>query len=492
MKKIIENFNNIAKRTIFKVQNKTINNLNISSFNKYLITIIAALFLYLFYLLIPLLYDKLWLQSYIENKLLKEFKINLSISEDISYRILPSPHFLIKDSKILVDDGEKIKSIAQIKDFQLFLSVRNFHNKKKINLQKIVINNANFSLLKSDFKLFGELKNKKLSDKEIIVNSSNIFLKNNLRDTISIIKIDKTKLFFDNEKLFNFFDLKGEVFNIPFNFHYQNNLIEYEKFDFNSKFLKLDISNESTAEKNGSIIGKNIISFLNSKINTKYDIKKNLIIFESDNSRIDNSQVSYDGELSINPFNFNLNIDLDNHRISKLFNINSILIEFIKSRLLFNKNISLNTSINIKSDIKNEIFQSAKINFHTVNGKIDFNKTEFINNDIGSLQLSNSNLFLKNNELLFSGDLLIKINNSQKLFYFFNTKKSSRKNFKTIFINLDYNFFNNQIKFNNVKIDNKKVNAEFLTIIDGFNDNNLNNFIKSRRLINELLEVYAG
>ena len=39
---------------------------------------------------------KSWVQSNIENKFLKEFKINLSSSADISYEFLPAPHFLIK------------------------------------------------------------------------------------------------------------------------------------------------------------------------------------------------------------------------------------------------------------------------------------------------------------------------------------------------------------------------------------------------------------
>ena len=99
MKQIVKKFNNLVKKTIFKVQNKTNNKSRISTFNKYLITFIGLLFLYIFYLLTPLLYDKSWLQKNIEDKLLSEFKIKLSTSADISYRILPSPHFLIKNSK---------------------------------------------------------------------------------------------------------------------------------------------------------------------------------------------------------------------------------------------------------------------------------------------------------------------------------------------------------------------------------------------------------
>ena len=101
MKQIIKKFNNILKKTIFKVENKTNNNFNISNFSKYLITFIASLFFYLFYLLIPLLYDKTWVQTNIETKLLNEFKVNLSTPADIMYRILPAPHFLVKNSKIV-------------------------------------------------------------------------------------------------------------------------------------------------------------------------------------------------------------------------------------------------------------------------------------------------------------------------------------------------------------------------------------------------------
>tara|TARA_B110000495_G_C22372583_1_gene242024 strand:+ start:62 stop:502 length:441 start_codon:yes stop_codon:yes gene_type:complete len=146
MKKITKIFNNLIFRTIFKVQNKTNNKFRISGFNKYLITFIGLLFFYLFYLSIPILYDKGWVQNSIESKILNEFKINLSTSADISYRILPAPHFLIKNSKIIVDRTKNQKSIADVKNLKVFLSQKNFFNKKEMNLKKIIIDNANFFL----------------------------------------------------------------------------------------------------------------------------------------------------------------------------------------------------------------------------------------------------------------------------------------------------------------------------------------------------------
>ena len=490
MKKIIKNFNNLVKRTIFKVQNKTNNNFNISSFNKYLITFIASLFIYIFYLLLPVLYDKTWVQTNIESKLLNEFKVNLSTSADISYRILPAPHFFIRDSKILIDDGEKKKSIADIKDFKVFLDKRNLFNKEKMNIKELEINKANFTLLRSDLKLLKNFNNKKFSSKKIKVNNSKIFFKNNLQEIIAIVKINKTVLFFDDKKLLNFINLKGEVFNTPFKLLSQNDSTKYKKINLSSKLLKLNFFNEYTRKKK-LISGENNISFLNSKIITKYEVKDKSIFFKSYNSRLSTSQIDYNGKLSINPFDLNLNINLDNHKISRLFNINPILIEFIRSGLLFN-NISIKNSIIVKSNNQNELFHNAKINLNIVNGEFNLNGTTFINNKIGLFELSNSNLFLKNSNLILNTDILFTVKDPNALFSFLNTNKQSRKKIRDILINLSYDYLSDEIKFNEVKINNKKVSDQFLNTIEDFKNNNLNNLVKSKRLINKLLSIYEG
>ena len=494
MKKIIKYFNNSIQRTIFKVQNKTNNNFNISVLNKYLIAFIIGLFIYLFYLLLPLMYNKTWVQKNIESKLLNEFRINLNTSADITYRILPAPHFLIKDSKINVNDDGKKTSIAEIKVFQVFLSQANFLDKEKMNIKKIVINNANFTLLENNIKLLKNFSKKDFSNKKIIIKNSNIFFKNKLKEVIFITKVESGFFFFDNKKLLNFLNLEGEVFNIPFDFNFlnRNDDTKYEEVNLNFKSLKLDIFNQLFIDKDNLIIGESIISFLKNTIKTKYNIEEKLIIFKSDKSRMNNLQVNYDGLLSINPFNLDLNIYLTNYRISKLLNINSIVTEFIKSELLFNENISINTSLFIDSSTQNTFFKNAEINFNVVNGKINFDKTVLTNNEIGSLKLSNSNLFFRDNNLIFNSEILIDIKNSDNLFSFLNTNKSSRKNIKNILLNLNYNFSTDKIEFKNIRIDKNKVSDQFMLLIEGFADTNFNNLTKSRVLINKLLNAYEG
>ena len=485
MKQIVKNFNNLIKKTIFKLENKTNNKFQVSNFNKCVIAIIGMLFIYIFYLLIPLLYDKNWLQNKIIEKLKDEFNINLINTTDISYRILPSPHFSIKNSTI---------SSARFGMINIYINQNNFFDKDNLNISKVIINEANFSLLKDNFKKLSINTKNKFSNKKIIINNSDIFLKNNLSEITSIIKISKATLFFDEKKLLNFLDFEGKVFNIPFRFNYQHAFDpkRKKKIEIEANDLRLKIINESFKLDENLIYGTNNISLLNSTINTKYNFFDQVIKFESNNSRIQNSKVNYNGRFTIKPFDLDLKINLDNYRISNLFISNSIINEFIKSGLLFNENISINTLININSNVRDRIFQEANINLKVLNGKINFDNSTFNIDDIALLEISNSDLFLDNDKLTFAANLSIEIKSTDKLFSFLNTSKKSRKDIKNIKLNIIYDFLSNKIEFKNIKINNNEVNDQFQNIAEGLSDNNSNNLNKSRRLLNELIDLYEG
>jgi hypothetical protein len=485
MKQIVKNFNNLIKKTIFKLKNKTNNKFQVSTFNKYVIAIISILFIYIFYLLIPLLYDKNWLQNKIIEKLKNEFNISLINIPDISYRILPKPHFSIKNSTI---------SVAKFEIINVYINQNNFFNKNNLNIDQVIFQGAKFSLLKSDFKRLSANTKNKFSNKKIKISNSNIFLKDNLSEITSIIKISNAELFFDEKKLLNLIDLEGKVFNIPFSLNYQHTLNskKNKKIEIKADDLRLKIINKSFKLDESSTTGTNSISILKSTINTKYKVLDQLITFESNNSRMYNSKINYKGRLTINPFDLELKINLENHKISNLFISNSIIKEFIKSGLLFNENISVNTIININSKIRDQKFNDANIKFNILNGKINFDNTVFINDDIGLLKITNSDLFLMNDKLTLAANLSIDIMDTNKLFSFLNTSKKSRKDFKNIKLNIIYDFLSNQIEFKNIKIDNNNVSDQFQNIVERLADNNSNNLTKSRRLLNELIDLYEG
>ena len=214
--------------------------------------------------------------------------------------------------------------------------------------------------------------------------------------------------------------------------------------------------------------------------------------FNSVNSRVKNAKVDYSGNLSINPFDLNFDINIDNYDLFTKFNTNSIFNELIKTKLLFNDNISVSSSITGTSDLKKSIFQDIKINFNIVNGKINFDKTRLINNKIGFLELANSNLSIENDSLILNTNIIIDINNSEELFSLLQTNKRFRKPIKDIVINLDYDFSNNQILFNTFKIENQEMSDESLRNIEGFNNNNLHKWNKTRRILNAFFKSYEG
>jgi hypothetical protein len=485
MKQIVKNFNNLIKKTIFKPENKTNNKFLVSTFNKYVIATISILFIYIFYLLIPLLYDKNWLQNKITEKLKDEFNISLINTSDISYRILPKPHFSIKNSST---------PLAQLEIINIYINHNNFFNKKNLNINKVIIYGANFFLLKEDFKGLSENAKNKFSNKKIKIKNSKIFLKDNLSEITSIIKVSNAAFFFDEKKLLNLFNLKGEVFNIPFSLDYQQTLNSKKenRIEIKAKDLRLKIINKNFKLDENLTTGTNSISVFNSTINTNYNILDQIIKLKSSNSRIHNSTVNYNGRLAINPFDLDLKIDLDNYKVSNLFISNSIINEFIKSGLLFNENISINTLININSKIRDEIFHKAKIRLNILKGKINFDNSIFISDHIGFLKISNSDLFLKNDRLTLAANLSIDIKDIDKLFSFLNTNKKSRKNFKNIKLNIIYDFVSNQIEFNNIKINDNEVSDQFQIVAEGLTDNNSNNLNKSRKLLNKLIDLYDG
>ena len=173
-------------------------------------------------------------------------------------------------------------------------------------------------------------------------------------------------------------------------------------------------------------------------------------------------------------------------------NINSILNELVKTELLFNDNISVSASIAATSTQKEKIFQKAKINFNISGGKINFDQTKLINNKIGLLKLDNSRLFFDDKRLILTTDIIIDINNNDKLFTLLQTDKQFRKPIKNILVNLNYDFLSNQIEINNLKIENRDANDELLRIIENFNDNNSNNWNKTKGLLNTFFKAYEG
>jgi len=498
IEKIRKYFNYSIKTILFK-HSKKIDNVpeykfvnKISNFNKYLITLISLLFIYLFYLTVPTLYEKNWVQNIIEKQLSNEFNINFSLSSEISYRILPSPNFTIENVKILNDNLENPKILFEIKTLNVFISQSNLF-KKNIEIKKILINNANISIQKSDFSFFKRFLNQKFSKKEIKIKNSNLFFKDFTNETLLINKIDELDLYYDNQKLLNSINSKSEIFNNPYEIRFSKDLKNKKNVTLiKSQKLKINYNNESNY-KNKNVNGINKISILNSKLNTKYKIKNEKFTFKSVNSNLPNTNIEYKGLLDLKPFDLNLKIDLERIYLKNLLDIDSILFQLFRSGQLFNSNLSIDISLNSPSVLDHRLINDLKLKFNIIDEKINFNNSSIVINKIGAINLTKSKLTYKDLYLMFSGDFVLIIDDYDKFFSFFQTPKENRKPIKSINFSIDFDFQNDQLILGNVNIDKIKLNLETKTIIDNFNLTKKSekiNIIELKILINRIINSF--
>ena len=496
-KKIVKYFDSIVDKTVIKLKNKTNyffqKDTKANYFYKFLISFIAILFFYLLYLSIPSFYNKTWVQNTIENKLIEDFKIDFSVSADISYNILPSPHFLIKDVKIFVNKNTKKKKLSEIKKLKIFIDQKYFFN-KDININEVTIHDANFSLQGDDILFLNSASHKKFSNKMIKIHNGNVFFKDNENEIVAITKIKSASLFYDDIKKLNLFNFDGQVFNIPFNFNLNKEFSStgFKEVNLSAKKLKLKIKDKSEKKSEKLTKGTNIFSFFNSKLQTEYIVKKKLISFEFDKSKIKNSNIKYKGSMILEPFELELQIDFKKYYLHKLINPNSIFGELIKSKLLFNEKLSTSISLDIASNLDREIFSSTELKFNIVNGKINFDKTRLFNDKIGFLEINNSFLFFENDNFVLSSDIVINIKNSNNLFSFFQTPKKYRKPIKNIIVSFNYDLIKKQIDIKGVKIDGIEGSNEMFDIMKEISYIENYNLNRSKRLFNKIFSAYAG
>ena len=497
----LRNLEFLIKKTLFKHPNKINNTFSnkfkfkISNFNTYIITIIVSLFIYLFYLTFPNIYEKTWLQNHIENKLLDKFKINFSISPRITYKILPSPHFSIKDVKVLNEDENNPKEISHIKELKVFISQKNLFNKEKLKINKVLIKNANILVRKKNYIYYKKFFDNDFSEENIYIENSNIFFQNNAGKTISIIQISKLNLFYDKINLLNKLFLVGEVFKIPFTFKFSEDLINSNNnIDLVSKELKLTLKNQENYN-NEITYGLNNLSIINSKLISEYKIINNLLSFKSLNSNINNNKTRYDGKLNFNPFDLTSNINLKQINLFKFLHKNSILLEIFKSKILFNNNLSINVSLNSKNVLDHKLLKNLKLNLNINNGIINFDKSQVSIDKIGLLKINNSELNARGNKIILSSDINVDIKDSDKFFSFFQTPKKIRKLITNISFSLDLDIINDELNIGNLTINNQNFTVatkNILSLSNNVQNIKIINLIAFKIFVNKILALYSG
>ena len=94
---------------------------------------------------------------------------------------------------------------------------------------------------------------------------------------------------------------------------------------------------------------------------------------------------------------------------------------------------------------------------------------------------------------MLDGKININIINIEEIFKYLLTPKKYRKKFKSIEFNFSYNIDQKMTKLSDVKIDNiynEKINESMKSL--SLKDNNLQNKIYFKKLLNEALKSYEG
>ena len=109
--------------------------LNIKKFkfdknNRVFLGFVAVVFLTLVYFLIPTAFNKDIIQTEIKNQIFQKYGINIKFNYKISYNLLPKPNFSSKNLTVLNNDNE----IANVKNFKIFISFKNFFKINEIKL----------------------------------------------------------------------------------------------------------------------------------------------------------------------------------------------------------------------------------------------------------------------------------------------------------------------------------------------------------------------
>ena len=153
----------------------------------------------------------------------------------------------------------------------------------------------------------------------------------------------------------------------------------------------------------------------------------------------------------------------------------------------------MNTSLIAKQIDKFEDLVDLTLKVKISEGLIDINETTISWLDTVDFKISDSLIYMNNNNLILDALVTIEINNYNELYKFFQTPRNYRKEIKKVQFNLRYNFDQYIANLNGIKIDgliNQNINKTLKQLNIG--DNKLKNRIYLKNLMNQAIKLYAG
>ena len=475
---LLESYFNSLRRFILDTKR-----LRFDKNNKVFLVIVSIIFLTLVYFLIPTAYNKELIQKEIKNQVLQKYNISIKFDNEIQYNFFPKPHFNSKNLLIFNDQ----KKIGEVKNFKIFVNFKNFFKFNQIQTLDVIFDKADFKVKKSDLSFFITLLKTEPNRHKINIKRSNLFFMNKDDEVLFINQINDSQIYYDLKKLKNIFVSKSKVFNVPYKLIIGNDkLNEILDFELVSKKLVLKIENE-TDYKMEEDIGSLKISFKNKSNIFNYQINQSTM-----NVFLNDSNKTFKGLLEFKPFYLVSNINYQSFRLKDLFN-NPFFIEILKSQILNNKNLNALINFNVENVYDFDRFSDLSLNLKIEEGNYNFSNSNILWKENVKVLFLDAFLNFDQEKINLNGRTSFEVKNEDEFYKFFQIKKELRKNIDKIELDFNYDFNEEKITFDNLRIDNKS-NKKIEEIVSNFNSSNKRflNKITFKNFVNDILIAYFG
>ena len=431
--------------------------------SKVILASIIVFITVILFLSLPALFNYSSMQSAIEKKFSLEFKINLKILDDISFKIFPRPHYLVKKANLDLNFKDEKSSIIETKNLKIFIPTKKIYSKSDIEINGFEISNANIYFKIEDILDFRNHLYYKINE-PIYVKKSKFFLLDKNNKTILISPIREINYLINKNNNSKELKIKGNIFDVNYYSSWKR-YYDKPKNTINVISLKnpnLFIKNLFSFEDKSNFKGKSSINFLNENIIINYLMKDNKIYINSPNQN-NKQKIKLNSEIELDPFYFDATIDINkkdtNFLIDNLLNI----ILNSKEKYLGNMNGNLTLVIN---NLKSSIINNGKINLSVKEKEIKLKNSLFEIKDTGKLR-SNFRYYENKGDLIFASENIFEITNKKEFSRKFQLSSNKVKNINKIYFDLEKNIDNGEISISNIylnKIDTENFSEEHYII----------------------------
>ena len=477
-------YNKFIKKYYYKITS-----FNYAEYFKYqhikiLVAVIIIFFSCILYLSLPAFYNYESFDKELQNKIHKDFKVNLRNIKGIKYSFIPKPHFIIETSNLFLAMKNE-KEIAKINNLKVFLSLSNLHNKEQIKIKLIKIKEANFYINDINLKSFYKHLHTNIT-KPIYINNSNFFYSDRNDEVTTISPINKFKYFIDIKRKEKILKISGKLFDVNYKYKWKKDYLFPKISESNVNFKSPNIKIMNRAEKdnkNDLFKGFTEVKFLNNELNIFYSFDKNKIDINSEKRKLDfNDKIKLKGHIELNPFFFDLNLsllELDFNLITQklflfVYSLNSSVHPY------FNGNFSIKLN-----KLNNKLFKDIVFNFKFEEEQIKLDRSNLNLKKIGKINFSSLEYIEKGNKLLVKTRMELDVNDQDEFYKRFQISKKKRIDLKKIYFDIEKDVDENIYFISNIIFNSDDKSKKQNKIVSELETHKINNIQQLTRIIKE-------